>query len=100
MAKEQLDHMQEEYQILGILLQNPELIDDVADQLQADHFSQREAKIIYQHLIQQYQEHGELSRTRLYMQLKKSGLAAEPHDILEKLTSGFCLLQNSGLPST
>ncbi len=89
MAKQAQDFAQEEFQVLGILLQNPELIDEVADQLQPHHFSQNQSRVIYHHLLQQYQDHGELSRTRLYIQLKKEGLAADPEDLLEKLTSGF-----------
>lgn len=89
MAKKTQDLIQEEYQILGILLQHPELIDDIADQLEPHHFAQHQSRVIYHHLLEQYQEYGELSRTRLYVQLKKEGLAAEPEDLLEKLTSGF-----------
>ncbi len=83
------DFSPQEFQILGILLQHPDLIDEVADRLQPHHFSHPEAQAIYQTLLNQYQEKGELSRTRLYIKLEQEGVVKEPDKILNRLTAGF-----------
>ncbi len=86
---EKHDFTQEEFQILGILFHNPELIDEVADQLKPEQFTHSQTRTIYNALLTQYQEYGEISKTRLYLRLEKEGIARDGEKIMEQLASGF-----------
>lgn len=88
----ELDIHRQEFQILGIILQHPEKIDDIADTLHAKHFSNPRAQMIYEMLLQQYQNDSRLSRTKLYMQLKKEGIINNPDELIKDLTSGYISL--------
>lgn len=85
------DYSQEEYQILGILLHHPELIDEVADQLLPEHFSDPVSRTMYAALMTQYQNQGDISRTRLYLQLEQEALVENLDEVLDKLTQGFVI---------
>lgn len=85
------DYTQEEYQILGILLHYPETVDEIADQIQAHHFSNPHTRVIFEAISEQYQESGEISRTRLYLKLEKEGLVDNLNNIIDKLTEGFVI---------
>ncbi len=87
-----LDIHRQEFQILGIVLQHPEKIDDIADSLQPQHFSNSRAQMIYEMLLQQYQTDNRLSRTKLYIQLKKEGIVNDPDELIKELTSGYIAL--------
>lgn len=84
-----LDIHRQEFQILGILLQFPEKIDEIADSLQPAHFSNPRAQMIYEILLNQYQTDSRLSRTKLYIQLKKEGIVKDPDELIKDLTTGY-----------
>lgn len=84
-----LDIHRHEFQILGILLQNPEKIDEIADTLQPQHFSNPRAQMIYEMLLEQYRKDSRLSRTKLYIQLKKEGIIKDPDELINDLTTGY-----------
>lgn len=79
----------EEFQLLGILLQFPQKIDEVADTLEAKHFLNPQAQLIYEILLNQYQRDNQISRTKLFLKLKKDGVIKNPEETIEQLTSGF-----------
>ncbi|MFW5980490.1 MAG: replicative DNA helicase [Halanaerobiaceae bacterium] len=83
------DYRQTEYQLLGILLQHPEKIDEVADALEVKHFQCPQPQLIYELLLNQFQKSNQISRTKLFMQLKKEGIINNPEETINNLTSGF-----------
>ena len=85
----QSDIQRQEYQILGIILQHPEKIDDIADSLHPHHFSNPRAQMIYEMLLDQYRSDNRLSRTKLYIQLKKEGVVKDPDELINDLTTGY-----------
>src|SRR5690554_7912451 len=86
---QKLDNRNTEFQLLGILLQYPEKIDDIADSLEIKHFLDPQAQLIFEILINQFQENDQISRTKLFLKLKKDGIIKNPEEIIERLTSGF-----------
>ena len=86
---ERAEYRNTEFQLLGILLQYPEKIDDVADSLETKHFLDPQAQLIYDILLSQYQESNQISRTKLFLKLKKDGIIKNPEELIERLTSGF-----------
>ncbi len=80
---------QAEYQLLGILLQHPVKIDEVADMLEVKHFQIPQAQLIYDILLKQFQQDSQISRTKLYLELQKDNAVANPAEVIEQLTSGF-----------
>ena len=78
-----------EYQLLGILLQYPDKIDEVADMLEVKHFLDPQAQIIFDQLLKQYQQDNQISRTKLLIDLQKQNAVDEAEQIIERLTSGF-----------
>ncbi len=89
MAILEKDYRQQEFQLLGILLQYPAKIDEVADLLEVKHFLNPHAQLIYEMLLNQYQRENQISRTKLFLQLKKDGVIKKPEETIEHLTSGF-----------
>lgn len=87
-----LDIHRQEFQILGIILQHPEKMDEIADTLRPHHFSNPRAQLIYEMLLDQYQADSKLSRTKLYVQLKKDGIVNNPDELINDLTSGYIAL--------
>ncbi|AZR74264.1 helicase DnaB [Anoxybacter fermentans] len=88
----ELDIHRQEFQILGIILQHPEKIDEIADTLRPHHFSNPRAQMIYEMLLEQYHTDSRLSRTKLYIQLKKQGIVKDPDELIRDLTSGYVAL--------
>jgi replicative DNA helicase len=88
-----LDNINQEFQLLGILLQFPETIDEVADALQVKHFLNPQAQLIYEMLLNQFQQDSSISRTKLFLRLKKDGIIKNPEETIEHLTSGFNTLE-------
>src|SRR5690554_2483102 len=86
---ERIEYRNTEFQLLGILLQYPEKIDEVADSLETKHFLDPQAQLIYDILLAQYQESNQISRTKLFLKLKKDGIIKNPEEMIERLTSGF-----------
>lgn len=84
-----LDIRNTEFQLLGILLQYPDRIDDVADTLEIKHFQDPQTQLIYEILLNQFQQNNQISRTKLFLKLKKDGIIKNPEEIIERLTSGF-----------
>ena len=80
---------QTEYQLLGILLQHPDKIDEVADELEVKHFQCPQPQLIFEMLLNQFQSNNQISRTKLFMQLKKEGVINNPEETINDLTSGF-----------
>lgn len=78
-----------EFQLLGILLQFPGKIDEVADMLEVKHFQNPQAQLIYEILLNQFQRDSQISRTKLFIKLKKDGIIKDPEEAIEKLTAGF-----------
>src|SRR5690554_1212392 len=87
------NNINQEYQLLGILLQFPETIDEVADALQVKHFLNPQAQLIYELLLNQFQQDSSISRTKLFLRLKKDGIIKNPEETIERLTSGFNTLE-------
>ena len=88
-ADEEDRYSKKEYQLLGILLQYPDKIDEVADLLEAKHFLDPQAQIIFDLLLKQYQQDNKISRTKLLIDLQGQNAVAKPEEIIERLTSGF-----------
>lgn len=78
-----------EYQLLGILLQYPDKIDEVADLLEVKHFLDPQAQIIFDLLLKQYQQDNQISRTKLLIDLQNQNSVDQAEEIIERLTSGF-----------
>ncbi|KXS50354.1 MAG: replicative DNA helicase [Halanaerobium sp. 4-GBenrich] len=78
-----------EYQLLGILLQYPDKIDEVADLLEVKHFLDPQAQIIFDLLLKQYQQDNQISRTKLLIDLQNQNYVDQAEEIIERLTSGF-----------
>ena len=78
-----------EFQLLGILLQFPKKIDEVADVLEVEHFQNPQASLIYEILLNQFQRDSQISKTKLFIKLKKDGVIKNPEKVIDKLTSGF-----------
>src|SRR6056297_2375888 len=78
-----------EYQLLGILLQYPDKIDEVADLLEVKHFLDPQAQIIFDQLLKQYQQDNQISRTKLLIDLQNQNAVDEAEQVIERLTSGF-----------
>ncbi len=87
------DILQTEYQLLGILLQYPGKIDEIADVLETKHFQYPKPQLIYDLLLKQFQKENQISRTRLFMQLKDQGIIKSPEETINRLTSGFNTLE-------
>lgn len=81
--------LREEFQILGILLQYPEKIDDIADRLEEKHFYHQKAALLYSLILEQYQEEKSLSRTRFLIRIKEHKILGNTEDLISQLTSGF-----------
>jgi len=88
-AKLEESNRQQEFQLLGILLQYPNKIDEVADLLEVKHFLNPHAQLIFEILLNQYQRENQISRTKLFLQLKKDGVIKKPEETIKHLTSGF-----------
>ncbi|MFW5982007.1 MAG: DnaB-like helicase N-terminal domain-containing protein, partial [Halanaerobiaceae bacterium] len=86
---EKINSRSTEFQLLGILLQYPEKIDDVADSLEMKHFLDPQAQLIFEILLEQFQSDNQISRTKLFLKLKKDGIIKKPEETIERLTSGF-----------
>lgn len=84
-----LDNRNTEFQLLGILLQYPELIDDIADSLEMKHFLDHQAQMIFEILLSQFQQDNQISRTKLFLKMKKDGIVKNPEETIERLTAGF-----------
>jgi len=84
-----IDIRNTEFQLLGILLQYPDRIDDVADTLEIKHFLDPQTQLIYEILLNQFQQNNQISRTKLFLKLKKDGIIKNAEEIIEHLTSGF-----------
>ncbi len=78
-----------EFQFLGILLQFPEEIDQAADEVQPKHISHPQARAIYENLLEQFQQSGSISRTKLMIKLQEGDFVENPEQLIERLTSGF-----------
>ncbi len=78
-----------EFQLLGILLQFPSKIDEVADVLEVKHFKNPQAALIYEILLNQFQRNSQISKTKLFIKLKKDDVIKNPEKTIDKLTSGF-----------
>jgi len=89
LAEKNNDFRQQEYQLLGILLQFPDKIDEAADVLQTKHFLDPQAELIYEILLDQFQKDNQISRTKLFLRLKKDGIIDKAEETIERLTSGF-----------
>ncbi len=87
--KSYLNRTSEEFQLLGILLQFPKRIDEIADTLEPKHFQNPQAQLIYDILLNQFQRDNQISRTKLFLKLKKEGIIKKPEETIERLTSGF-----------
>jgi replicative DNA helicase len=74
---------------LGILLQYPDKIDEVADLLEVKHFLDPQAQIIFDLLLKQYQQDNQISRTKLLIDLQNQNYVDQAEEIIERLTSGF-----------
>ena len=61
----------------------------MADVIESRHFKDPEAQLIYEILLNQFQRDNQISRTKLFLQLKKDGIIENPEQFLEELTSGF-----------
>lgn len=83
------DMSREEFQVLGIILQHPRTLDEVADQLEPRHFQNPQAQIIYTLILEQYQKEQQVSRTKLFLRLKEDNIIANPEEVIDALTSGF-----------
>ncbi|ACL71059.1 replicative DNA helicase [Halothermothrix orenii] len=87
---QQFNNVQEqEFQLLGILLQYPQKIDEIADSLEVKHFQDPQAQLIYEILLNQFQRDNQISRTKLFLRLKQDGVIKKPEETIERLTSGF-----------
>ncbi|MFP4662136.1 MAG: replicative DNA helicase [Halanaerobiales bacterium] len=86
---QKLNNRNTEFQLLGILLQYPEVIDDVADSLEMKHFLDPQAQMIFEILLEQFQQDNQISRTKLFLKMKKDGIIKNPEETIERLTSGF-----------
>lgn len=84
-----LGHRNTEFQLLGILLQYPKMIDDIADSLEIKHFLDPQAQLIFEILLNQFQQNNQISRTKLFLRLKKDGIIKHSEEVIERLTSGF-----------
>ncbi|MFW6034825.1 MAG: replicative DNA helicase [Halothermotrichaceae bacterium] len=84
-----MDNKDQEFQLLGILLQYPDKIDEVADVLEIRHFLNPQAQLIYEILLNQFQQDNQISRTKLFLKLKKDGIINNPEETINNLTSGF-----------
>ncbi|MFW5995774.1 MAG: replicative DNA helicase [Halanaerobiaceae bacterium] len=80
---------QHEFQLLGIILQYPDTIDEVADVLETRHFQDSQAQVIYELLLEQFQQDNQVSRTKLLMRLKQDRVISNPEETIQDLTSGF-----------
>jgi len=89
LSEEQSQEEEQEFQLLGILLQYPELINEAADVLQVRHLSHPQAQLIYEELLRQFQRDGAISRTKLLLKLREDDLIKDPDTLIEQLTSGF-----------
>ncbi|MCC3144685.1 AAA family ATPase [Halanaerobium sp. Z-7514] len=88
-AQEEDRYSKKEYQLLGILLQYPDKIDEVADVLETKHFLDPQAQIIFDLLLKQYQQDNKISRTKLLIDLQGQNAVTKAEEIIERLTSGF-----------
>ncbi len=87
-----LDIQRQEFQVLGILLQHPEKFDELADALLPQHFTNPRTRNIFEMLLEQYRTDSRITRTKLYMQLKKKGIIKNPDELIDELTSGYAAL--------
>ncbi|MEC9488765.1 MAG: DnaB-like helicase C-terminal domain-containing protein [Halanaerobium sp.] len=83
------DMSREEFQVLGIILQHPQTLDEVADQLEPRHFQNPQAQIIFALILEQYQQEQQVSRTKLFLRLKEDNIVPNPDEVVEALTEGF-----------
>ncbi|MFW6237860.1 MAG: DnaB-like helicase N-terminal domain-containing protein, partial [Halanaerobiales bacterium] len=87
--QEETEYRQHEFQLLGIILQYPDTIDEVADVLKPKHFQDSQAQVIYKILLEQSQQDNQVSRTKLLMRLKQDRVINNPEETIQNLTSGF-----------
>ncbi len=78
-----------ERRILGILVKFPHLIDEVIDSLKPDYFFDRENRLVYQVILEIYQERGTVSYTQIYNRLRKEPEIVAADQVLIKLTESF-----------
>ncbi len=86
---EDTSRTEQEFQLLGILLQFPDQIDQAADEIQPRHISHPQARMIYENLLDQFQQSGSISRTKLLMKLREEDFVENPEALIDRLTSGF-----------
>ncbi len=80
---------EQEFQLLGILLQFTGQIDQAADEIQPKHFSHPQARLIYENLLEQFQQTGSISRSKLLVRLQDEDFVDDPDGLIERLSSGF-----------
>lgn len=76
-----------EQQVIGILLDHPYKIDDVADILVPEFFYNPKNKYLYENILRQYQTTGEVSQTQLYMDLMKEETIDNINNLFRELTA-------------
>ncbi|SHJ92273.1 replicative DNA helicase [Anaerobranca californiensis DSM 14826] len=76
-----------EKQVLGILLEHPGKIDEVADVLIPDLFYDKQNRFIYEIILNQYQKTGEVSQVHLYLELQKRESIDKIQNLFTELTS-------------
>lgn len=76
-----------EKQVIGILLDHPTKIDDVADILIPDFFYNPNNKYLYENILRQYQTTGEVSQTQLYLDLLKNNTLENINNLFRELTA-------------
>lgn len=78
-----------ERRILGILIRYPHKIDEVVDGLRPEYFYDSQNRLVYQTMLELYQERGSVSYTQIYNKLRKNPELPAPDHVLLSLTESF-----------
>lgn len=76
-----------EKQVIGILLENPTKIDEVADTLIPEFFHNPNNRYIFENILKQYQTTGDISQTQLYLDLLKNNTLENINNLFRDLTA-------------
>ncbi|WP_350342435.1 DnaB-like helicase C-terminal domain-containing protein [Proteinivorax tanatarense] len=89
LSKELPNDLLAEQKVLGILLEHPKKLDEVADTLTPELFYNNTNRLLFQKVFEQYQSTGEVTKFNLYLDIMKDQSLQNGEELYKKLTDNI-----------
>ncbi|WP_353894409.1 DnaB-like helicase C-terminal domain-containing protein [Proteinivorax hydrogeniformans] len=96
LSKELPNDLLAEQKVLGILLEYPEKLDEVADTLKPEFFYDKTNLLLFQKVYDQYQSTGEVTKFNLYLDIMKDDSLQNGEELYKKLTDNIPPVEELG----